>query len=146
MSKKKLPQPPKTEGELLADALFGSGEDLDEERAREHLRAFGIDPEQLVVGFKESVKEELKRIHDETSEVSAPLSATLKSINAYLRDDEPAPVDPGDWVTNLLAGTLPAAAGAQAVASFRNCAEGKVSSKDKSIIDALKAELVGAEE
>lgn len=145
MSKKKLTQPQKTERELLSDALFGSGEDLDDERAREHLRVFGIDPEQLVAGFKECVKEELKRVHDETGEVSAPLSATLKSINAYLREGEPAPVDPNSWVSDLLAGTLPAA-GAQAVMSFRNCAEGEISSRDKSILDALKAELVSAEE
>lgn len=146
MSKSKLPKTPKTEREQLYDALFGSDDDIDAERAEDTLLAYGINPEQLVVGFKERVKEELKRIHDGTGEISAPLSATLKSINAYLRDDEPAPVDPNAWVGNLLAGTLPVTSGAQAVVSFRHCAEGEVSSRDKNILDALKAELVGAEE
>ena len=129
----------------LLDALFGPEDVADDESAVDTLRAYGIDPTKLVAGFKERLKGELKRIHDETGEVSAPLRATLWEVNAYLREEEPTLVEPNSWVAGLLAGR--AGAGASGAAfSFRNLAEGEVAPEDREIIEGLKAELQSEEE
>lgn len=146
MSKKNFPEPPKTERDHLTEALFGPDEEVDAQRAGERLRALGIDPSELVAGFKERVKEELSKVHKETGQVSEPLRAVLRSINTHQRENDPEQMDPPTWVEHLLGGTLGAAHQSHPVLSFRGCDEGEVSRKDKSILDALKDELESEEE
>lgn len=146
MSKKKFPEPTKTERDLLGEALFGHDEQVDAARADERLRALGVDPSDLVAGFKERVKEELSKVYKETGEVSEPLQAVLRSINAHQRENDPEQMDPPTWVEHLLGGTLGASHQSQPVLSFRGCEEGEVSRKDKSILDALKDELESEQE
>ncbi|MBA3239763.1 MAG: hypothetical protein H0T60_00870 [Acidobacteria bacterium] len=145
MSKKDSKADPCDGRKELLEALFGPEDAADDGSAADTLRAHGIDPTKLVAGFKERLKGELKRIHDETGEVSAPLSATLRKVNAYLREDEPEAVDPKSWVAGILAGQAGGRASGVAF-SFRNLAEGEVAAEDREIIEGLKAELESEEE
>lgn len=145
MSKKDSKADPCDGRKELLDALFGPEDAADDESTADTLRAYGIDPMKLVAGFKERLGDELKRIHDETGEVSAPLSATFREVSAYLREEEPEVVDPTTWVAGFFAGRAGAATSGVAF-SFHNLAEGEVLPEDREIIEELKAELESEEE
>ena len=142
MPGKKIRPIPKTSEDELFDALLGCDEEIDLDTAKDVLHAYGVDSSALVSKLRSRVEAEARRLRSEGEAVPVPVENALRNLrSANTKKSEPAGVDPGAYITNLLSGTLPSA-GSQAVASLRGRKPGeKVSSKDKEILDSLKREL-----
>lgn len=142
MPGKKIRPIPKTSEDEMFDALLGSDELIDLDTAKDVLHAYGVDSSALVSKLRSRVEAEARRLRSEGKALPVPVENALRNLrSANTKKSEPAGVDAGAYITNLLSGTLPSA-GSQAVASLRGGKPGeKVSSKDKEILDSLKREL-----
>ena len=128
------------------DAILGSDEEMDEETATEILQLYGITGSQLLEGFKLRLNAELRKHHEETNEVSKPLSAVLQSVREQQRQSESESVTFQSYIANFLNNPMTHNTETYALYSFHKLQEGEVSEEDKNILDELRAELENDEE
>jgi len=146
MKKKDLNgRPELTEKEELVEALIGNDDDFeDEECSEEYLDAFGIDPNTLVLQFKEHLQERARRHQAENGSVPDSISDALRAIRDHLKSSDPMNVDPDDHIDKLLSGQLARGASAGGYArSLRRKDGEEMSEEDEELLDALEAELEG---
>ena len=117
---------------------------MDDETAREVLKAHGIDPSDLVAEFKSRLEEEARQIRLEGRTVPTPMQNALENLRAVTSKAQSQPdVEPEAWIADLLSGN-PNAYGntTSTLSSFRGRKSGEVvSEKDKKLVDELKAEV-----
>jgi hypothetical protein len=133
--------PPKSEREQLLDSILGPDEEMDDESADQILGSCGITGSELVNEFKLRLQSELRQHHQETDEVSQPLSWALRSIRKSQTRPEAEPDDPKSRITGILNGTVPSNNQSTILYAFHNLADGEVSGNDKQILDELRVEL-----
>lgn len=146
MSNKKKPPVQPTEHDKFFEALLGPDEEVDDETAREVLKAQGIDPSDLISEFKSRLDEEARKMRLEGKSIPTPMQNALENLRAAISKAKSQPeIQPDSWIANLLDGN-PNTYGnaASTLSSFRGRKSGEaVSAKDKALLESLKAELEG---
>lgn len=128
----------KTKKEQFIDAIIGKDEELTDELASKILSEFGIDESRLVDNFKDSIQNDLRKLHSESKEASN-LRRTVRNITEYQKSSSLDVGEPEDYIASLI--NTVQSAFQKPVFSFRNRNNGEMSEKDKMILNELQEEL-----